>query len=47
MVCTVPHLILWHNLIDMNAPELVCVYKRKKKKENKFKKIKHKSICLL
>jgi len=31
MVCTVPHLILWRNLIDINAPELVCVYKRKKK----------------
>lgn len=31
MVCTVQHLILLRNLIDMNAPELVCVYKRKKK----------------
>lgn len=24
MVCTVSHLILWRNLIDMNAPELLC-----------------------
>lgn len=31
MVCTVSHLILWRNLIDMNAPELLCLYKRKKK----------------
>lgn len=35
MVCTVPHLILWRNLIDMNAPELVYVYKRKKKRNLK------------